>query len=226
MENIREKLENKEICRKCKGKCCKLGSCEWFVSDFKSLSIKAIDTILQEGRTSIVALPYIRTQNGKIKCTPILYLRVRNTDRGYVDLLSFATPCASLTEDGCYFDFEHRPSGGKHLIPQEDHDCRPDYKLSEKINDWLPYQNALRKLVRKYTGKDTDEVFRNDVIKFIRDFGTEDISKIPQFRLMDMANLIQNLMLAYPEETIKATLGLNVNSAKLLLGKKGNRNNV
>lgn len=217
-EEIRKKLENQEICSKCGGKCCKLGSCEYFVSDFKSLSRKAIDMVLQEGRTSIVAHPYISFKNGRFKCTPILYLRSRNINRGPVNLLSFETPCASLTETGCYFSFENRPSGGKHLIPAEYDDCLPDYDFNIKVMEWLPYQDALRKLVKKYTGKDTDEVFRQDAIKFMKDFATEDLSRIPLTRLHNMANLIQNLMLVYPEEAMEVAVGLNKDNAKLILG--------
>ena len=84
--------------------------------------------------------------------------------------------------------------------------------------EWLPYQDALRKLVKKYTGKDTDEVFRQDAIKFMKDFATEDLSRIPLTRLHNMANLIQNLMLVYPEEAMEVAVGLNKDNAKLILG--------
>lgn len=173
--------------------------------------------LLQEGRTSIVATPYMRVVNGKLKCTPILSLRARNTERGVVNLLSFETSCASLTEEGCYFDFEHRPSGGKHLIPKkviskekgEYFDCKSDYSSLEKLDEWLPFQNALKKLVRKYTGKDADEVYRKDVKNFIRDFATKDLNNIPAKRLKDMAETLQELILAYPKEAFEATTGLS-----------------
>lgn len=213
-----KELENKRICSDCKGKCCKLGGCEWFVSDFKSLSVKAIDAILKEGRTSIIATPYTRFQNGKFKCTPILSLRARNINRGEVNLLSFETCCASLTDEGCYFEFKDRPSGGKHLIPQEDHNCRPDFSSAQKLNDWLPYQKALRKLVTKYTGKSVDEKFREDVIDFIFAFATEDLSQIPVPRLVDMSETVQELMLAYPEEAAEAAKR-SMRSPKLIMGK-------
>ena len=85
-----ERVENREICSKCGGKCCKKSGCDYSTKDFDDLSVNAIYQKLEEGNISIVAfLNFNRLPNGRLACSPFLYLRARNTDRGVVDLLSF-----------------------------------------------------------------------------------------------------------------------------------------
>jgi len=209
-------LENKELCKKCGGHCCQMGGCEYFVSDFTDLSFKALDSILKEGRVCISAIPQFGIVNRKIICTPFLTLRARNIGRDIIDLLSFETQCASLTKDGCFYDFEHRPSGGKHLIPRPNKKCSIDYDPKEKMKEWMPYQNALRKLVKKYTGKSAEVKFKEDIIDFIYTFSTIPLDNISVDRLSKLKELIEHLLLSNPDETKAAFARLKQENHKLI----------
>ena len=81
-----EKLENREICEKCGGICCKKSGCDYFIEDFESLKLEPLEQKLKEGKISIIAvLNFKRLPNGKLTCETILYLRARNKKRGIVD---------------------------------------------------------------------------------------------------------------------------------------------
>ena len=115
MEKI--EYENKEICAECGGFCCKKCGCDYSVDDFDDLSVDAIQKLLEEGHVSIVSFQNFKEINGKMTCSPYLYLRERNINRPAVDLLSMKTRCSSLTDTGCMYSLENRPSGGVNLIP-------------------------------------------------------------------------------------------------------------
>ena len=50
-----ERVENREICGKCGGKCCKKSGCDYSTKDFNDLSVNAIYKKLEEGNISIVS---------------------------------------------------------------------------------------------------------------------------------------------------------------------------
>lgn len=82
-------FENKELCAKCQGKCCKKCGCDYFINDFEEINKNSILKILETNNVSIVsALRSEYLPNGKKVLEPFLYLRARNVDRGVVDLLS------------------------------------------------------------------------------------------------------------------------------------------
>ena len=73
---MKVKLEDKKICERCKGECCKKSGCDYSTDDFPDLSMKALEEIIKEGKTSIVAaIGTKRTKNGKKFIVPYLYLR-------------------------------------------------------------------------------------------------------------------------------------------------------
>ena len=47
--------ENKELCSKCGGRCCKKSGCDYFVSDFKIIDKNTILKVLETGNVSIVS---------------------------------------------------------------------------------------------------------------------------------------------------------------------------
>lgn len=47
--------ENKEICKKCGGFCCKKSGCDYFVSDFGFITKGKIIEALETGNVSIVS---------------------------------------------------------------------------------------------------------------------------------------------------------------------------
>lgn len=58
--------ENKELCSKCGGRCCKKSGCDYYVSDFKSIDKNTIIKVLETGNVSIVsAFKYEILRNGK-----------------------------------------------------------------------------------------------------------------------------------------------------------------
>lgn len=109
------KVEDKNMCAKCGGFCCKKCGCDYFVSDFDNLKLDYLLNVLSEGKISVVAsLNFKRIQNGKLTCLPVLSLRARNNNKEVIDLLSFKTTCSQLTLGGCSYNLEERPSGGQH----------------------------------------------------------------------------------------------------------------
>ncbi len=74
-----EKIENKELCSKCGGRCCKKSDCDYAPKDFKSLGINDLYEKLEEGNISIVSVVILKKIKGKTLVTPFLYLRARNS---------------------------------------------------------------------------------------------------------------------------------------------------
>lgn len=202
-----EKFEDKSICAKCGGYCCKKCGCDYFVSDFESMKIDYIMNVLNEGRTSIVAfLNFRRLSNDKLICEPILALRARNINRDVIDLLSFKTTCASLEEDGCHFDLENRPSGGAALIPGENMTCHNSVNLLDELLKWVPYQKVLGKIVKKYTGMSVHTKLKEDVENLFYDILMKNYNGVMKAELCDVQGMLPMLKEIYKEETIKAAI--------------------
>lgn len=149
-------FENKEICKKCGGRCCKRSGCNYLPTDFEQLSFDYLKKQLDKGEISIVAFFYGYKTNTGILIKPILHLRVRNVNRPIVDLLSKKTRCSMLSENGCKYSLDNRPTGGVLLIASED-GC---YNLlSEEVclKEWEKYQEVLKALVTYYTSNSLKE---------------------------------------------------------------------
>ena len=192
-------LENKELCKKCGGYCCKKSECDYFPRDFESLTTKAILEILKDGNISIVSsLKFRELKNGKLIMEPLLYLRARNKDRNIVDLLSIKTPCSLLTENGCPYDLEHRPSGGVNLIPgNSKYECFPKEDVKKLIEGWQSYQKPLYKVVKILTGKEVEEQLKIDAEILINDIDSLMKAKVEE--QIDILGLIPLLKRVYPD---------------------------
>lgn len=81
-------LENKDVCKKCGGKCCKKCGCDYYIEDFENFKINYLEKRLRDGNMSIVASIIFSVVKGKCVAKPFLYLRARNKGRDIVDLLS------------------------------------------------------------------------------------------------------------------------------------------
>ncbi len=195
------KYENKEICKECGGKCCKKCGCDYLPKDFEDLSTNGLlERITGGGDISIISTLNISIlPNGKKVIDSILLLRERNINRPIVDLLSYKTSCASLTEQGCKYDFEHRPSGGKNLIPRENGKCYDPTSLN-KVEVWLSYQKVLQRVVKRITGKTVEECLKEDVINLFMDFMLDNTSGVSDNELQEIVILIPHLIQAFPEE--------------------------
>lgn len=199
------KYEDKEICKKCGGMCCKKSGCDYFVTDFESMKLEYLDKVLQTGHISIVSVfDFQRLKNGKLVYTPMLYLRERNTNREIVDLFSFKTSCSSLEKDGCHYDLANRPSGGATLIPGPNKTCYSEIDRLEEMKKWIPYQKVLEKLVKRYTRMSVDERIRQDVEKVIYNVITENYQDSSPLELKDIASMIPMLKECFPNEYLNA----------------------
>lgn len=205
--------ENEELCKQCGGKCCKKCGCDYLPRDFKDLSTNGLVDKILEGNISIVStLTISKLPNGGEAITPILLLRERNKNRPMVDLLSLKTTCASLLETGCKYDKEHRPSGGRMLIPMENNECyneNPDLKVQE----WLSYQKILERVIKRITGKSAQECLREDVLNLFINCLECNYDGVSKLELEEIATLLPHLMLVYSNE-YKSALEIYNNSPK------------
>lgn len=213
-----EKIENRDICKKCGGYCCRKCGCDYFVEDLHNdTSIDAIEALLNTGRVSIIAtLRFGRTPSGKITCTPILSLRSRNIGRGEIDLLSFKTTCASLQEDGCYFDLDHRPSGATAIVPDErvlqesviddtfERRCPSTADKIEEILKWDPHQKKLARIVKRRTGKSVYAVLEEDAENLFYNTLNSNFDGVMEEELIEIEDMLQPLSEVYPEALERA----------------------
>ena len=191
--------ENKEICSICKGKCCKKSGCDYFVSDFDIINKNELIKALETGSISIASAFHFKRVGNKDIVIPILYLRARNTNRGIIDLYSLKTQCSMLKESGCSYDLENRPGGGVNLIPHKNNACIPLKNPIEEIKKWLPYQNLLSKLVKRYTGKSVEVVIREDVEELFFDILTQNFEGVSEAEIHDITSGISKLIKIYPD---------------------------
>lgn len=201
----KHELENREICAKCGGRCCKISGCMYFVTDFESMKLDYLESVLDTGRISIKAeLSFERLSNGKIIVSPILYLVSRNINRDVIDLVSFTNTCASLEKDGCYFSFKDRPSGGVQHVPRENLECYSTFKAHDEIEKFLPYQKVLQRIVKRRTGMSVNEKIKEDVEALFLKIMLKDYSDVP-FEERDAFKAVWGILIeVFPEQFKKA----------------------
>ncbi len=209
--------ENTEVCKNCGGRCCKKSGCDYWPSDLPDKTYKGILKFLENGKVSIVAMMNFKRINEKLCNFPFLYLRERNTGRDVVDLLSMKTPCSNLTEHGCSYTYEERPSGGKNLTPSKDGLCYPKEDNLQKVLEWSPYQKQLEKIVKRYTGLSIDNKIKEDVVTLLTDIKEENFKNVSELEINDVERMLPMLIECYKEQAEQV---LN-NSNKLLV--KNNR---
>ena len=201
METI---YENQDLCSKCGGKCCKAGGCQYSTDDFDSLKFDYLLGKLSEGYISIVSVLDFQTINKKVIAQPFLYVKARNVDRPVVDLLSMRTSCSCLTENGCMYSFDERPSGGVNLIPSENDTCYWAKDPMEFIMMWQPHQNVLRKLVKRINGRSVEMQLKEDAYHLFKDIFAKKFDGINEIEIKDVLKSLNDLALAFPEEFEKA----------------------
>lgn len=158
-------FENSEICKKCGGRCCKNCGCNYYPKDFKEMTFDYLKSILDKGEISITTCVYVNADdNNKIFIDIVLNLRARNIDRPIVDLISKKNTCSVLTETGCKYSFDERPTGGVLLIPDND-ECINIYPPELQLEEWKKYQEVLKKLVEHYSNNSFEKEFKLQVAK-------------------------------------------------------------
>lgn len=207
MNNSAIKNENLDICSECGGKCCIKCGCDYAATDFSDTTYKGLIKELAVGDKSIVAFFKFKTlPNGKYIAEPFLYLRARNKNRDIVDLVSMKTRCSLLGENGCSYDYEHRPFGGKNLIPvrKRDGDCKPKVPQIDIINTWQEHQQHLRRIVKFYTGVSVEQKIRQDVEQLFFNILQENFDDVDIREKQELRGFVPMLIKAYPEECCSA----------------------
>lgn len=195
--------EDKSICASC-GMCCINCGCDYFPCDFEKINVETIVKVLNEGRTSIVAHLEFNEMKGRIYASVMLYLRARNINRSEIDLLSVKTTCASLGKNGCYFDFENRPSGGALLKPSANGRCYYEIDRAAEIKKWQNYQKTLQKVIKLKTGLSVSEQLKKDVYNVFIAFLEEDFDSVTNYGVEELKKIYFNLIDAFPEVRKKA----------------------
>lgn len=212
-----EKVENKDICKECGGFCCKKCGCDYFVGDLEDSKIEYFESLLDTGRVSVIAaLDFHYNANGTVGVIPTLYLRARNIDRGEIDLLSLKKTCASLTEDGCFYSLENRPSGGSTLIPVRNRECYSEVDTLEELKKWGRYQKILHRIVKRHTGMSVNQKLKEDAEAFFYDVMMGNFDGVKDEELLDVYQFLPDLGRAYPEELAKAKGRLKKSSPLLV----------
>lgn len=151
---------NSKICSECGGECCKRCGCHFSPDDFKEISFKILKKEIEKGYISI---DYV---DGEMiyRSLGVYILRARNAgrpifDTGYIR----ESGCILLSDKGCKLDYEHRPSGGRLLIPTknttkflfgEHRICSSTYGIEECCYEWMPHQEIIYELINYFKDKD------------------------------------------------------------------------
>ena len=116
------------------------------------------------------------------------------------------TRCSLLGDNGCSYDYEHRPFGGKNLKPVRCNEgmCEPIISPLSILEGWKPYQKQLSKIVRYYTGKSVMEKISEDVEELFYRNLIQDYEGVSVLEYVDLKGFIQLLKRAYPCEYERA----------------------
>lgn len=146
-------FENKEICKKCGGECCKSMGCHFSPDDFLKnggkITFEILKEKIEEGNISIdwwEGNPF----NEERDIDRAYFLRMRNKNSKIVDP-SWCGECILLKSNGCPLQFEERPKGARFLMCGEDKEgnpmCELEYEKDECVIEWYEYNDILEKLV-------------------------------------------------------------------------------
>lgn len=170
--SIQEKhMQNKELCARCGGRCCKNAPCHYSPTDFEDLSYSGLKRIIDErGYISIVKIGMIDYDYYKELSDQYSYyiLRIkRHGDRNAFRIEQKTIPrmCMLWTKDGCKLNFDERPLGAKMLIPIKHFKCEQKYSFEKCMLDWKPYTKTLKALYRYYRRKRFFDFIKNKVYK-------------------------------------------------------------
>lgn len=155
MEFLEKDCTSKELCSKCKGRCCKETGCFFMPQDFEKIEYEYLKSQIDtKGYISIAAANSVY---GIVFPIFRLYLKVRNVESEICNCSTKGT-CMLLTPTGCDLDFKDRPSGGKALIPRRDNRCYSKITADQAIAAWIPYEDILKKLWNEYSQIPFDEL--------------------------------------------------------------------
>lgn len=158
--------ENRDLCKKCGGICCKKFGCEIFPEDvIKRYNEISEETLCQLINTGYVSIDCWTACGNPGKLHPkkemyeydrIFFLRMRHINKPICDIYSMG-PCKALTEYGCMLDWDNRPTGGKLLVPnaskcivpmEDELGLSSDTELAALM--WFEYNSLLEKLYNNF----------------------------------------------------------------------------
>lgn len=214
------KNENKDMCKLCGGMCCLKCGCDYSANDFADLSYEGIKRELSVGDKSIVCfMDFKKDVYGKYFAIPFLYVRARNTGRDIVDLISMKKKCAVLIDTGCSHDYEHRPEGGRNLIPCKKlgEPCLPMNDPFDIVKTWQPYQKVLKRIVKEYTKMDFKKRINLDVEDLFYDVLMENYQDVSVLERIELKSFVVMLAQAFPNELHNANVRYEKGKCKLLV---------
>ena len=151
-----ENNEDREMCKKCGGSCCRNMGCHYSPDDFDNITYESLKEKIEEGYISIDwwdGNPFDEEDEEyeifENKYINALYLRIRNEDADIVDP-SWGGRCSLLTDEGCSLSFEERPMGAKALYPNYPYGCEQNYTKHQCAKDWFKYEDILIKLKEEF----------------------------------------------------------------------------
>jgi hypothetical protein len=138
---FRKEFENKQICGGCGGFCCQHMSCGYTVNDFPEFTAEKLRTEIDKGKIAIT-----RNAEGKY------ILKARNKGSKVVTSIFNKGTCAQLTNKGCGYDYDSRPTTATLLKPNPEGKCETllDLKHMESEYSKPSVQNVLNELVDYY----------------------------------------------------------------------------
>lgn len=165
-------MENKTICSKCKGQCCKQMGCHFSPEDFKEISFEALKAEIDKGHISIdwwegnpfeeINYSFIASideydfgiseidEDDEDTIERAYFLRAKNVGANIIDA-SWGGTCSLLTEKGCSLSYNDRPKGGRELIPVEGNkECITNYSKQDCAKEWHTYDDILTQLYDYY----------------------------------------------------------------------------
>lgn len=138
---------NEELCKSCKGECCKSMGCYIAPDELISVDYNTLKQLLDTGFVSIDWWEHLKIDDGYFERG--YFIRMRNQNGDVVDP-SWGGVCTALTENGCSFEFKYRPKGGRRLNPiyckGKETENKLTYTKRQCAIDWIPYYNILHEL--------------------------------------------------------------------------------
>lgn len=179
-----EMHEDLSICARCGGECCKESPCSYSPEDFgvsAELSVaEQIDIyrrVLKDGATVYTGFKLL-TESGSGKTLgllPLLTISERPEGIGALNIGTRKARCSKLTDNGCSFSFEDRPSHAKTFIPKLSESgerlCRNSVSGDEFSKKWCGSQEALRTVVEELSGKDFGELLVSEWTSRAKEIG-------------------------------------------------------
>lgn len=139
---------NKELCKRCGGKCCKISGCLYAPEDFEEITFNSLVDLYKNNKISFL---YVGPWAGVHQKAWILTTPQVDSDKIIYNLIeSVGKKCAFLTETGCSLDYHKRPRGGKKLIPLEingEISCESQYGIEEAADDWIIYEGIIKAVI-------------------------------------------------------------------------------